>query len=198
MDLVEAAVRTGRGPEAAAHVAALGEAEIAALSPRLALLVGGSSAIAAGPERATDLFEAALTIPGVERWPFDLARVRLAFGGHLHRTRAVQEARVQLRGALEAFRRLGAGPWMKRADDELGATGAPSMLGENRERATLTSQERDIAELAATGLTNNEIGRRLYLSGRTVGAHLYRIYPKLGIRSRAALADALRELEASD
>jgi DNA-binding NarL/FixJ family response regulator len=57
--------------------------------------------------------------------------------------------------------------------------------------STLTSQERAIADLAASGLSNKQIAERLYLSHRTVGAHLYRIYPKLGIGSRAALRDAL-------
>ena len=56
---------------------------------------------------------------------------------------------------------------------------------------SLTPQEREIALLAATGLTNRQIAARLYLSPRTVSAHLYRIFPKLGITSRAALRDAL-------
>ena len=56
---------------------------------------------------------------------------------------------------------------------------------------SLTLQEREIARLAATGLTNRQIATRLYLSPRTVSAHLYRIFPKLGITSRAALRDAL-------
>jgi DNA-binding NarL/FixJ family response regulator len=60
----------------------------------------------------------------------------------------------------------------------------------------LTPQEHEIARLAATGLTNKEIGRRLYMSHRTVGAHLYRLFPKLGIRSRAALRDALAARDA--
>ena len=58
---------------------------------------------------------------------------------------------------------------------------------------SLTPQEREIADLAATGLTNKQIGERLFLSHRTVGSHLYQIFPKLGITSRAALRDALGE-----
>ena len=58
----------------------------------------------------------------------------------------------------------------------------------------LTPQQREIAELAGSGLTNKQIGERLFLSHRTVGAHLYQIYPKLGITSRAALRDALAAL----
>ena len=73
------------------------------------------------------------------------------------------------------------------------ATGA--QLGASRALATdtdpLTPQEQEIAALAAAGLTNKQIGERLYLSPRTVGNHLFRIFPKLGITTRAALRDAL-------
>ena len=63
------------------------------------------------------------------------------------------------------------------------------MAGSDHE--SLTPQELQIAMLAATGLSNKQIGNRLYMSHRTVGAHLYRVFPKLGITSRAALRDAL-------
>ncbi|MFL6115484.1 MAG: response regulator transcription factor, partial [Catenulispora sp.] len=59
----------------------------------------------------------------------------------------------------------------------------------------LTSQELEIAQLAASGLTNKQIAQRLLISHRTVGAHLYQIFPKLGITSRAMLRDALESLE---
>ena len=58
--------------------------------------------------------------------------------------------------------------------------------------ATLTAQELAIARLAATGLSNREIGARLFLSHRTVGSHLYRIFPKLAVTSRVQLVEALR------
>ncbi|MFD7984329.1 response regulator transcription factor [Kitasatospora indigofera] len=64
-------------------------------------------------------------------------------------------------------------------------------LPDGRGVGALTPQEREIAELAATGLTNKQIAERLFISHRTVGAHLYQIYPKLGIASRVALRDAL-------
>lgn len=60
--------------------------------------------------------------------------------------------------------------------------------------ASLTPQQLEIAQLAAAGLTNKQIGERLFLSHRTVGTHLYQIFPKLGITSRAALRDALKDL----
>jgi DNA-binding CsgD family transcriptional regulator len=189
IDLVEAALHTGRGADATAHAAAM--ADTAILSPRLALVARGAAAMAAPGEVAARLFEEALTVPGVESWPFDLARVRLAYGERLRRDRANAPARVQLAAALDAFERLGARPWMQRAGLELRALGVGASPAEDFGADSLTPQEREIALLAATGLTNKEIGQRLYLSHRTVGAHLYRVFPKLGISSRAALRDAL-------
>nr|WP_323747914.1 helix-turn-helix transcriptional regulator [Catenulispora rubra] len=104
------------------------------------------------------------------------------------------EARQFLAAAAEAFERLGASGWIERARAELRATGVvprASLLN----LASLTWQERRIADLAAGGLTNKEIGKRMHLSPRTVSSHLYRIFPKLGITTRAALRDALSRTE---
>ena len=194
MDLVEAAVRTGRHTEAAAHVTVMRDAGIAAISPRLALLAAGSEAITAPDDLAPGLFEKALAVPGAGRFPFDLARVRLCYGERLRRARATTGSRAQLTAALEIFERLGARPWAARAAGELRAAGRTHPRADLRERNPLTPQEREIAMLAAAGMSNKEIGQRLFLSHRTVGAHLYQIFPKLGITSRAALRDALAEL----
>ena len=194
MDLVEAAVRTGRRAEAAAHVAAMRDAGIAALSPRLALLATGSAAIAAPDDTAPGLFEEALAIPGAERWPFDLARVQLAYGERLRRAQATTGSRLHLTAALETFERLGARPWADRAASELRATGLAKPRAGARDHVSLTPQEHEIAMLAAAGLSNKQIGQRLFLSPRTVGGHLHRIFPKLGITSRAALHAALASL----
>jgi DNA-binding CsgD family transcriptional regulator len=191
MYLVEAAVRTGRQAEAGAHVSVIRDLGIAGLSPRLALLAAGSAAIAAPDQLAPQLFREALALPGIDRWPFDLARVELAYGERLRRTRATTEARTHLAIALDAFQGLSARPWAARAANELRAAGqaspAPGELGV----ALLTPQEHEIAMLAAAGLTNKQIAERIFLSPRTVGAHLYRIFPRLGVTSRAALRDAL-------
>jgi DNA-binding CsgD family transcriptional regulator len=194
MDLVEAAIRTGRHAEAAAHAAALRDSSIAALSPRLALLATASEAMAAPDDLASSLFEKALATPGADRFPFDLGRVRLYHGEQLRRTRAVIGSRAQLTSALEIFERLGAKPWATRAASELRAAGQTGPYAVRRDHPSLTSQELEIAQLAATGLTNKQIGQRLFLSHRTVGAHLYQIFPKLGITTRAALRDALASL----
>ena len=187
MDLVEAAVRTDRRAEAERHVGALQDARLPELSPRLAILTAGAAGMAAGDDDAPALFEEALNLPTVDQWPFDVARVRLAYGERLRRTRALTEAKAQLESARAVFRTLGADPWTARAERELRATG----LASTPSSAPLTAQELQIAGLAASGLTNKEIAARLYLSPRTVSGHLYRIFPKLGITTRAALRDAL-------
>lgn len=195
MDLVEAAVRTNRRAEAAAHVRAMRESDMAALSPRLALLAGGSAALCADEDDdAVSLFGMAVAIPGTERWPFDLARVQLAYGERLRRAQANSDSRAPLSMAYDAFSLLGARPWMERAAKELRASGWIAPRAAAARGRILTPQEREIADLAAAGLSNKQIAERLYLSHRTVGAHLYQIFPKLGISSRAALRDALAAL----
>ncbi|GAA3086993.1 LuxR family transcriptional regulator [Pseudonocardia yunnanensis] len=193
-DLVEAALKTDRLAQARAHVGAMREADLPALSTRLALLTAGAGAMVADDDRFVDAFDAALALPGNARWPFDLARVRLAYGERLRRARATAKGRVQLSAAADIFGRLGAQPWLERAGNELRATGISKARRSTTTSPVLTPQQREVAELAGSGLTNKQIGERLFLSHRTVGAHLYQIYPKLGITSRAALRDALAAL----
>jgi DNA-binding CsgD family transcriptional regulator len=194
MDLVEAAVRTGRHQEAAAHVAAMHQAGLGRISPRLTMLTKASAALTAPAGQARQLFAAALAVPGADRWPFERARVQLAYGEQLRRVRATSEARTHLSAAVSTFEALGAGPWALRAGNELRATGLAAVRTEGQRAVTLTAQEHQVATLAAAGLTNKQIGERLYLSHRTVAAHLYQIFPRLGITSRAALRDALTDL----
>ncbi|NUR61850.1 MAG: helix-turn-helix transcriptional regulator, partial [Catenulispora sp.] len=132
--------------------------------------------------------------PEASRVPFELARIRLAHGIRLRHGKGRSQARPWLAAAAEAFERLGAAGWIERAGAELRATGArPRASTVNL--ASLTWQERRIADLAAGGLTNKEIGKRMHLSPRTVSSHLYRVFPKLGITTRAALRDALSRAE---
>lgn len=141
-----------------------------------------------------------MSTPGANRWVFEAARIRLAFGERLRRTAAKADAREPLTTALDTFAQLGAVPWTIRARKELRATGHATGPTSGV-RTVLTPQELEIAQMAATGMTNRQIGERLYLSHRTVGAHLYQVFPKLGITSRAALRDALTavvELDKSD
>ncbi len=184
-DLVESAIRSGRTSEAAAHVRAAEEAGLGERSSRLELLVGAAGALA-DPDHWRERFEQALSTVESERWIFDRARVHLVYGEQLRRAQSPAEARIQLAAALDAFRDLGASPWVDRAQRELHAAGGtvPGTEG-------LTPQEAAVARLAATGLTNKEIAARLFLSPRTVSTHLARVFPKLGITSRGALRDAL-------
>lgn len=191
MDLVAAAVGAGRREDAEAHVKALHDLNIAALSSRMALLAAGAAAIASPVDTGVDLFARALDLPDADRWQFDRARVELAYGERLRRAHELVDARTHLSAALETFERLAARPWIRRASNELRATGQSRPRGNSSQHDRLTPQELEIARLAATGLTNKEIAARVLLSHRTVGARLYRIFPKLGISSRAALRDAL-------
>lgn len=194
MDLVDAAVRTGRNRQARDHAAAARNAGLAEASPRLAMLVHASAALAADDDGHPG-FPQALAVPGSERWPFDLARIHLYHGERLRRGGARAEARHHLTAAAELFRRLSATPWTERAHQELRACGIPGPTATPAGLAVLTPQQREIAELAAAGLTNKRIAERLSLSPRTVSTHLYQLFPKVGVTSRAGLRDALERLD---
>jgi DNA-binding CsgD family transcriptional regulator len=191
LDLVEAALRIDRRGDAVAHAAAIRQSGLAAVSPRLALLSNAALAMTAPDQEASGLFDRALATESAERWPFDRARVHLLYGERLRRMRAVAASRVHLSAALDEFRRLGAPTWADRAATELRATGWVRQRPDSHDHQELTPQELEIARLAAAGLSNKQIGERLYMSHRTVGSHLYRIFPKLGITARAALSGAL-------
>ncbi|MFJ8948044.1 AAA family ATPase [Streptomyces sp. NPDC102395] len=191
LDLVEAALHTGRAQQARAHALAARDANLPAVSPRLALITYGALAMTTtDAAQAEALYDHAETQPAAAHFPFELARIRLARGIRLRHTQGRKAARLSLTLAAETFERLGAPAWTERARAELRATGAPA-LSTSAHITALTWQERRIADLAASGLTNKEIGERMHLSPRTVSSHLYRVFPKLGITSRAALRDAL-------
>ena len=191
LDLVEAAVRIGRHADARAHVRAARQAGIAGISSRMNLLVAAAEAVAgAGDPLAR--FRAALTADGVDAWSFDTARVRLLHGQELHRQGGIAEARAELSAARQTFSDLDAAPWFARAGDALRATGLRELGRPSGTTADLlTPQQARIASLAARGLTNKEIARELHLSSRTVSTHLYQIFPKLNVTTRAGLRDAL-------
>jgi DNA-binding CsgD family transcriptional regulator len=191
LDLVEAALRTDRHSDAVAHVEAVRQAGLAAASPRMALLSTAAMAMTAADDEAPALFDLALASEYAGRWPFDRARVRLLFGERLRRAREVTRARGCLSEAFDEFRRLGALTWAERAAMELRAAGLALPGADRCGHQVLTPQELQIARLAAAGLTNKQIAGQLFMSHRTVGCHLYRMFPKLGITSRAALGGVL-------
>jgi DNA-binding NarL/FixJ family response regulator len=147
-------------------------------------------ALLADDEEAGERFRSALALD-LSRDPFTRARLLLAQGAWLRRRRRVMESRTPLRIAKESLAALGAQPWHERAAQELRSAGEGGAQAGPPGWDLLTPQELQIAQLAATGLSNREIGQQLYLSPRTVGAHLYRIYPKLGITSRGQLRERL-------
>ena len=120
-------------------------------------------------------------------WPIHQARLQLHRGRWLRRRRRVADSRVPLRAARDLFEAIGAAPLAERARRELRASGERIRRHEITEWDQLSPQETEIAHLAAEGLSNREIGDQLFLSHRTVGAHLYRIFPKLGVTSRGQL-----------
>ncbi|WP_203737307.1 ATP-binding protein [Actinoplanes italicus] len=189
-DLVEAALRTGRTAEARAHGDAMRSVGVAELSWRMRLIQHGVDALVLDTDEADAQLEETLADEQSARWVFEASRIRLAFAEKVRRRKDFARARTHLLAAHAGFDAMGAEPWLARTVVELRATGYRPVIAE-QQPGDLTAQELEIARLAAGGLTNKQIAERLYLSHRTVGAHLYRIFPKLGVSSRAGLRDAL-------
>ena len=119
--------------------------------------------------------------------PFERGRTLLALGRALRRRKQWSAARDALRQAVRLFDQTGAPLWAQAARQEVGRAGERS-----GDRDELTATERRIAELAASGLSNQEVAERAFLTVKGVEANLTRAYRKLGIRSRGGLAGALR------
>ena len=190
-DLAEAALHAGRTDEARARVkhveAASGDI------PGTCIAVGlrhARALLAPDPEEAAGRFDEALGAD-LTGWPVQRARLLLAYGQWLRRQRRIAESRTPLRDARDAFDAMGCAAWGDQARRELRASGESSRRRDLAPRDQLTAQELQIAQLAAQGLSNRDIAQRLYLSHRTIGTHLYRIFPKLGITSRGELSSAL-------
>ena len=145
--------------------------------------------------RTSRYFAEGLSDPSGDSWPFERAQLQLDYGEWLRRQKRINDAKPLLAAALEVFRRLGATPWTRRTEAELRACGVnvPRATNKAGALAGLTAQQREIVILASRGLTNSEIGDRLFLSPRTVASHLYRSYPKLGIAGRHQLRDLIDE-----
>ncbi|MBU3062245.1 LuxR family transcriptional regulator [Nocardia sp. NEAU-G5] len=193
-DLMEAAVRVGHTEHAAEGLALLEKWATHTGQPWTAALVHRGRALLSTDDKAEYHFRTALTLSAPEDRPFEHARTQLLFGEWLRRAKRKAEARIHLTAARETFDRLGAVPWARRADNELTATGtSATRSGPADDRAVspaaavLTPQELQIVRLAAQGLSNKDIAAQLFLSPRTIGAHLYKAYPKLGILSRTEL-----------
>jgi ATP/maltotriose-dependent transcriptional regulator MalT len=188
--LAVAGVRTGRRDEVRRLVDVSAQLIGPTPSSGYAIALAYADSVLADDATAEASYEKALA--GVAgSYPWHRARLQLAQGSWLRRQRKVVESRDPLRAARDTFAALGAAAWSARADQELRAAGEAGWRPVAGPREALSAQEARIAELAADGLSNREIGQRLFLSHRTVGSHLYRIFPKLGITSRGQLSGAL-------
>ncbi len=192
-DLAAAAVRADRRMEgrdvierALSHLNGMA-------SPRVGQLIARARGLLADAAEQEAYFDSALSDSAGGQWPFERAQLRLDYAEWLRRRRRINDAKPVLTEALGAFRRLGARSSAQRAEAELRACGV-TVAGASSERDALwelTPQQRQIARLASDGLTNRQIGDRLFLSPRTVSSHLYRSYPKLGIAARHQLRDVI-------
>lgn len=187
LDLAEAAVHAGRRAEAARLIADLPALLDLTGSPALRIGLTCAAPLLADRDDAEPLFDAAFA-QDLSAWPFHQARLLLAHGSWLRRRRQVVQARSRLRIAAEQLDAIGAVAWADRAREELRASGETVRRRVPDALDILTPQELQVAQLAAAGLSNREIGDRLYLSSRTVSTHLYRLFPKLGVTSRHELA----------
>ena len=186
----EASIRAGQPDLAAAAAASFGQWAAATGSPpglalQARLLALLAPADAAGPHFA-DAVRLHLTAPR----PFDRARTELLYGEWLRRRRERLRAREHLRNALDLFERLGACPWAERARAELRASGETARPREPGPTEQLTPQELQVARFIAAGTSTRQAASQMFLSPRTIDAHLRSIYAKLGITSRTELRAA--------
>ncbi len=195
LELVEAAVRTGERAVAEEALQRLAEVTTPlgndwALGVRAmagAQLLAGDEADASFRE-AVERFERAQV-------PIMVGRTQLLHGEALRRRHRRVDARRQLRAAHDLLRRIGIDGFADRAARELEATGETVRVRTVETLGQMTPQEVNVARLARQGLTNRDIGSRLFISARTVEYHLGKVFTKLGIASRTDLGTALADLE---
>jgi len=185
-DLVEACARTGERAAASGHLAELEALAETTSGSLLRATAGYARPLVASDEDAEALYVRAVK-RDLARWPCYRGRMLLWFGRWLRRQRRIAESRTPLRAARQTFDALAFPALADTARHELRASGETSGRRAGRPCDRLTPQELTIAQLAAQGLTNREIGEKLYLSHRTVGFHLHRIFSKLGVTSRNQL-----------
>ena len=191
--LAEVAVRTGRQDHARGVVERMRLIAETSGSPVLATHLAYATAVLAPDDVAEQNFLAGLASAATDS-PWARARIQLAYGRWLRRQQRVTQSRTPLQASLATLQRLGAGRWAEEALAELEASGVHGDEDHDMPVSSLLSvQELKIARFAALGMSNREIGQRLSLSPRTVGSHLYRIFPKLQISARGQIAARLNE-----
>jgi DNA-binding CsgD family transcriptional regulator len=190
-ELIEAASRTGQTQLAAETLERLAEAARIGDSDWGLGVLARSRALLSEGDAAGGLYREAIVRLGRTKLRPELGRAHLLYGEWLRRENRRVDARGQLRIAHDLFTSIGMEAFAERTRGELQATGEHVRAHTVETRDDLTAQERQIAELARDGLTNPEIGARLFLSPRTVEWHLRHVFTKLGIRSRRELSRAL-------
>lgn len=183
--LAEAAARSGQLDRLRPIVAELAPVAATTKSPALAMSLTYAEALLAQEADGGESLRRALGAD-LSAWPFERARLQIAYGARLRRGRRRRESRSYLRAAGETFEAQGARPWAEWAWQELRASGETVRRAEDPS-ARLSPQELQVATMAAQGLTNRQIASLLFLSPRTISTHLYRIYPKVGVTTRNEL-----------
>ena len=190
-ELVEAAHRQGETDIARDAVARLVETTQPAGTAFGLGVEARSRALVSEGEAAESLYRTAIDRLSRTQLRSELARTHLLFGEWLRREGRRADAREQLRIAHEMLTAIGMDAFAERARRELVATGEKVRKRIVETRGELTAQEAQVARLARDGLTNSEIGTRMFLSPRTVEWHLKKVFTKLEISSRMGLHDAL-------
>jgi DNA-binding CsgD family transcriptional regulator len=191
-ELVEAAVRSGTAAAAAGAYARLAEMAAATASDWALGLQARSRALLTDGEEAEELYQRSIEHLGRTRMRAELARARLLYGEWLRRQPRPGDARDQLRTALDMLEAMGMKGFAERARRELRATGETRARKRSlASHSELTAQEAQVAKLARDGLSNPEIGARLYISARTAQYHLGKVFTKLNITSRSQLEHVL-------
>ena len=194
-ELVEALVRIDRAGDARRRLEAFAQRAEAKGQPWALARLERCRGLLAVAADAGDRFADALRWHELTPDRFEEARTRLCHGERLRRMRRRVQARDELRLAVDAFEALGAEPWAERARLELLATGETARRRDASTLDQLTPRELQVALVLADGHTIREAGAKLFLSPKTVDYHLRHVYQKLGIGSRAALAEALAETQ---
>jgi DNA-binding CsgD family transcriptional regulator len=191
IELLEAATRCDESELARHALERIVAATAVAPTDWASGIAARSRALLSEGETAARLYEEAIERLGRTRLRPELARAHLLYGEWLRRENRRVDARAHLRTAHDLFTSIGMEAFAERARGELLATGEKVRKRTVDTRDELTAQEEQIARLARDGLTNPEIGARLFLSPRTVEWHLRKVFAKLGINSRRELASAM-------
>ena len=191
IELLEAASRCDEAELARGALERIVAATAVAPTDWASGIAARSRALLSEGQAADGLYQEAIERLSRTRLRPELARAHLLYGEWLRRENRRVDARAQLRTAHQLFTAIGMEAFAERARGELLATGEKVRKRTVETRDDLTAQEEQIARLARDGLSNPEIGARLFLSPRTVEWHLRKVFAKLGIRSRRELTRAL-------